>query len=188
MTMKLVIIFGPHAVGKMTVGQELAKQTGLRLFRNHMTIDIVSDLFENLPAERKRLTELFRHEIFDAFSKSDEYGMIFTYMWALDSQADWDYVNALEKLYTERGAQVYYAELEAPFDMRIERNKTENRLLNKPTKRNIEKSENLFRRLESKYRLNSFDGEIKKENYIKINNADMPPEEAARRIKEAFSL
>lgn len=31
-----VIIMGPHAVGKMTVGQELAKITGLRLFHNHM--------------------------------------------------------------------------------------------------------------------------------------------------------
>ena len=35
-------IFGPHAVGKMTVGQELSKITNLKLFHNHMTIDIVS--------------------------------------------------------------------------------------------------------------------------------------------------
>lgn len=39
--MKLVIITGPHAVGKMTVGQELERLTGLKLFHNHMTIDIV---------------------------------------------------------------------------------------------------------------------------------------------------
>ena len=58
--MKLVVIFGPHAVGKMTVGQALAAQTGLRLFHNHMTIDVVSDLFENMPGERSRLTQLFR--------------------------------------------------------------------------------------------------------------------------------
>lgn len=70
--MKLVIIFGPHAVGKMTVGQELAKLTGLKLFHNHMTIDIVSDLFRNMPEERNRLTTLFRKEIFEAFSKSDD--------------------------------------------------------------------------------------------------------------------
>lgn len=29
--MQLVIILGPHAVGKMTVGQELASITGLKL-------------------------------------------------------------------------------------------------------------------------------------------------------------
>ena len=44
--MKLVILFGPQAVGKMTVGQELAKQTGLKLFHNHMTIDLVSNFFD----------------------------------------------------------------------------------------------------------------------------------------------
>lgn len=32
MSKTLVIILGPHAVEKMTVGQELAKNTGLRLF------------------------------------------------------------------------------------------------------------------------------------------------------------
>ena len=37
---KLVLLTGPQAVGKMTVGQELAKITGLKLFHNHMTIDL----------------------------------------------------------------------------------------------------------------------------------------------------
>jgi len=67
--MKLVVIFGPHAVGKMTVGQELAKLTGLKLFHNHMTIDIVSNLFENMPKERSRLTNLFRKEILSRIPK-----------------------------------------------------------------------------------------------------------------------
>ena len=38
--MDFVIIFGPQAVGKMTVGEELAKKTRLKLFHNHMTIDL----------------------------------------------------------------------------------------------------------------------------------------------------
>ena len=33
----LVQIIGPQAVGKMTVGQELSKITGYKLFYNHMT-------------------------------------------------------------------------------------------------------------------------------------------------------
>ena len=61
--MKLIIITGPHAVGKMTVGQELAKITELRLFHHHMSIDVVSGLFENMPAERSRLPALFREEL-----------------------------------------------------------------------------------------------------------------------------
>lgn len=186
--MKLIIIFGPHAVGKMTVGQELSKITDLKLFHNHMTIDIVSDMFENLPIERNRLINLFRKEIFEAFSNSKEYGMIFTYMWAFDRQEDWDYINYVEELFASKGSAVYFVELEADYDLRIERNKTENRLLNKPTKRNLEKSEALFRNLETKYRLNSYEGEIKKTNYIKINNTDLLPEQAALIIKNKFSL
>lgn len=43
--MKLVMIVGDGAVGKMTVGQELMKRTGLRLFHNHMTIEPVLEIF-----------------------------------------------------------------------------------------------------------------------------------------------
>jgi len=42
---KLVIIMGAQAAGKMTVGQELAKITDLKLFHNHMTFDLVSEFF-----------------------------------------------------------------------------------------------------------------------------------------------
>ena len=43
--MKLVLIIGAGAVGKMTVGQELMKITNLRLFHNHMMIEPVIDIF-----------------------------------------------------------------------------------------------------------------------------------------------
>ena len=39
--MKLIIIFGAGAVGKMTVGQELTKITDLRLYHGHMDITSV---------------------------------------------------------------------------------------------------------------------------------------------------
>lgn len=186
--MKLVIICGPHAVGKMTVGQELAKLTGLKLFHNHMTIDIVTDLFSNYTNERGRLINLFRKEIFEAYSKTEEYGMIFTYMWAFDCKEDWDYIENLENIFISQGAEVYYVELEADYDLRLERNKTENRLLNKPSKRNLEHSESMFRRLEEKYRLNSLEEELNKSNYIRINNTNLSPDQVAEMIRSKFSL
>lgn len=36
--MRLLLLFGPQAVGKMTVGQALARITPLRLFHNHLII------------------------------------------------------------------------------------------------------------------------------------------------------
>ena len=43
--MILVFIHGAPAVGKLTVARELATLTGLPLFHNHLTVDLVSSLF-----------------------------------------------------------------------------------------------------------------------------------------------
>lgn len=44
--MKLIIIHGPPAAGKFTVGTELARLTGFRLFHNHVSIDCAKSVFE----------------------------------------------------------------------------------------------------------------------------------------------
>jgi len=186
--MKFVLIFGPQAVGKMTVGQELEKITDLKLFHNHMTIELVSPFFSYGTAEGKRLVSVFRQEIFEAVSKSDLYGLIFTYVWAFDAQADWDYVDSVCGLFESRGADIYFVELEADLNERIERNKTPNRLAHKPTKRNIELSERRFRDTESKCRLNSLEGEITQKNYMRIDNTAIGPAEVAKTIKTSFAL
>jgi hypothetical protein len=46
----------------------------------------------------------------------------------------------------------------------------------------------MFRKLEGKYRLNSLEGEITKRNYIRINNSNLSPENAAQMIKDKFGL
>lgn len=45
--MKLIFIYGPPAVGKFTVARELASLTGFKLFDNHLTIDVVTSIFEH---------------------------------------------------------------------------------------------------------------------------------------------
>jgi shikimate kinase len=186
--MKFIIIFGPQAVGKMTVGHELEKLTELKLFHNHMTIELVSPFFNYGTEAGKRLVSLFRQEIFEEVSKSNLDGLIFTYVWAFDLQSDWDYVDKICDIFESKGGVVFFVELEADLEERLERNKSPHRLNHKPTKRNIERSEQDLRSTMEKYRLNSYDGEIKKENYIKINNTEMSPEEVAKMIKEKFQL
>ena len=73
--MKLVFIIGSGAVGKMTVGQELAKRTGLKLFYNHVTIEPVLELFGNFNVEA---VKGMRDIIFREFAKTDNEGLIFT--------------------------------------------------------------------------------------------------------------
>ena len=85
--MKVLFLFGNAAVGKMTVGQELMKITGLRLCHNHMTIEPVIEIFGKYDGH---ITARLREVIFEEFAKSDNYGIIFTYMWAFEAQEDWD--------------------------------------------------------------------------------------------------
>jgi adenylate kinase family enzyme len=186
--MKLVLLFGPQAVGKMTVGQELAKITDLKLFHNHMTIDLVSHFFDYGTKEGKKLVSLFRREIFEEVSKSNLYGMIFTYVWAFDMQEDWDYVNEVSRLFESRGGTVYFVGLEADVEERLERNKSSNRLEHKPSKRDIEWSEGDLKKSMETYRLNSLEGEIKYSNYIKISNTNLSAQEVAKIIKGKFLL
>lgn len=183
--MNLIMIIGAGAVGKMTVGQELMKITDYRLFHNHHMIEPVIDIFGRF--DGATVNEL-RELIFDNFIKSNNVGMIFTYMWAFDMQSDWDYVKHVTDKFEASGGSVYYVELVADQKVRIERNKTENRLRNKASKRDIVTSEDRMLREETRYRIVSRNNEIPFENYIKIDNTNLEPAEVAHMIKEHFNL
>lgn len=185
--MKFILIFGPQAVGKMTVGHELEKLTELKLLHNHATIDLLEPLF-GFTEEMWQLSSLFRNEIFKAYAESDKYGLIFTFLWALNDPEDWKNVKNVCRIFEERGAEIYFVELEADVEERLKRNITPHRLEHKPTKRNVVQSEqHLLKSLET-MRFNSLEGEIKQEHYIKINNQQLSPAETAQRIKDKFGL
>jgi hypothetical protein len=44
--MNLIFIHGAPAVGKLTVARHLAELTGYRLFHNHLTVDLLSAVFD----------------------------------------------------------------------------------------------------------------------------------------------
>ena len=182
--MKFVLIFGDAAVGKMTVGQELTKITDLRLFHNHMTIDPVRDVFGD--PRRFDIIERLRTIIFEEFAATDNYGLIFTFMWIFDKPYDWERVERMTNIFKEKNADIYYVELHAPLDIRLQRSTTENRLHHKPSWRDKEKSENFLRN--HGFRCVSYEGEIPYDNYIKIDNSNLAPDIVAKMIKEKFSL
>ncbi len=178
--MKLILIVGSGAVGKMTVGQELMKITDLRLFHNHMMIEPVIDIFGYFHGG---VTQKLREVIFEEFLKSDNAGMIFTFMWAFDMPSDREYIMSVAQRFDE----VYCVELIADQAVRLERNKTENRLKSKASKRDLEVSEQRLLN-EERYRLVSEEGEIPFDNYLRIDNTDLAPDVVAKMIKEKFDL
>ena len=192
--MKLVFLIGSGAVGKMTVGQELAKITELRLFHNHMAIEPVIEIFGYYDWEtialggfNSQVIDELREVIFREFARSDLLGMIFTYMWAFDHPGDWEYIEHVKDIFRPCGAEFYCAELIAPQEIRLERNATENRIRNKPSKADVALSSERLKK-EDGCRLVSREGEVPFEHYLRIDNSSLPAAEAARLIKESFRL
>ena len=75
---KFIQIIGPQAVGKMTVGQELAKITNYKLLYNHMTIEMVRLIFDYDKEVFRKMNSIIRYEIFlSYYSKEVEMDMKF---------------------------------------------------------------------------------------------------------------
>ncbi len=185
---KFILIIGPQAVGKMTVGQELSKITGYKLFYNHMTIEMIRLIFDYDKAAYSKMNKLIRYEVFKEFSKSNEKGIIFT--GCFDFGNDFEEEKQETDSWMELFDESYVVELEAPLEERLKRNKTSNRLEHKASKRNLEWSENELLKSMEKHKLNSEQGQGEKifKNYIKIYNEQISPEEVAEIIKEKFNL
>lgn len=186
--MKFILLFGPPAVGKMSVGRELEKITGLKLFHNHMTIELVVPFFYFGTKSHNRLVGLFRREIFKEVAKSDLEGLIFTFVWAFNLKSEEKYVDKIVKVFQDVGAEIYYVELEADLKERLRRNKTAERLEHKPTKRDLESSERILLEHERDYRFNTKKNEFHRKNYLKIDNTHLSSEKVAELIKKKFKL
>ncbi len=183
--MKLLLLFGNSAVGKMTVGQELCKITPFRLFHNHVTIEPVLEVFGTFHMEAiLRLRDVF----FQEFAKTDNYGLIFTYMWDFDSPHDWKIVADIKDIFNLPEDDIYHVELIASQDVRLERNRTENRLVHKASKRDLPASEARLLQGDQVHRCESRPGELTFKNYLRLDNTNISAAEAAQIIKNTFQF
>ncbi len=187
--MKLIFILGPPAVGKMTIGQALVKQTSFKLFHNHQSIELALELFGHGSPEFRKINEGIRDLVFKTCAASENIdGLIFTLVMAFDLQEDWDYLEKIKAVFQPYGWSFYFVELAAPMDIRLARNTTENRLKHKPSKRKLAQSKKGIIEMEKRYRLNTLPDEFKAANYIKIETAGKSVEEITALIIAQFKF
>ena len=179
-----ITIFGPQAVGKMTVGEELSKQLNIPLFHNHVSIDLVLKYLEW--SEGQQIISSIREDIMTTMVANKKPGLIFTFIWDFASQADWDFMTKNNDIFKDYDK--YYIELYSDVDTRLERNITENRLEKKWTKRNTAWSNNELVESMDRHRMTSHDNEVPYKNYIKIDNTNLSPTETATLIIKHFNL
>jgi hypothetical protein len=183
----LVVLLGPPAVGKMATGRALEELTGYPLFHNHMTIELVLPFFGFGSEPFSRLVSEIRRMIFVEVAGSDLSGLIFTWVWAFNEPSDRTFITELKDLFSTSGSRVVFVELWADLETRLARNRTDLRLREKASKRDLDASEARLLEAEERYRMNS-DDDFPFEEHVRIDNTQAEPAEVARRIVEHFSL
>lgn len=187
--MNFYMIIGPQAVGKMTVGQALAHRTGAKLFYNHMTIDLVDHFFDYSTPQGKQLVKDYRDLLFQAVLSCENYpGFIFTFVCDFETHDGLAYVYDTCRTFEAAGHTAYIIELNSDYGTRKERNITENRMLHKRLKQDIDKSTHLFEKFEQGGRTKSFKGEIDWPRYLRVDNTILSPEQVVDVIISSFSL
>lgn len=182
---RLLLITGPPAVGKMTVGRAVADRSAFRLFHNHHTIEMLLDVFDYGTPAFTTLNAEFRRRVVEEAAASGT-DLVFTYVWGMDAASEADY---LERLVAPYDGRIAVVELVADLDTRLARNRTEHRLAEKKSKRDVDWSDANVLELESGHRMTSSPGLdapaerlLARWPHLVLDNTDLPADEAADRI------
>lgn len=117
----------------MTIGRSVTKNSSLRLFHNHMTIEHLLETFGHGTPAFNTLNTEFRRRVLEEAAKHGV-DLVFSVVWALDCPDDLADMTS----YTGIFVSVAFVELRADLNIRLARNGTEERLLHKASKRDVE--------------------------------------------------
>lgn len=184
----ILFVVGPPAVGKMSVGQAVSERTGLRLFHNHIAIELALRYFDYGTPAFHRIDGEIRRLVIEEVAASDLPGLVFTYVWAFNVPEDQALVEEYAKPFRERGARVLFVELEATQAERLKRIAGLSRLAEKPSRRDLDASRRDLLETDARYQLNSGGKFDARQDYLRINNTLLTPGEVAERVIEHFAL
>lgn len=122
--MKLIFIYGPPASGKLTIAEILSERTGIPLFHNHLSRDLVKDIYGDKLRDNYELVDRIRFDVLDYCSKNDT-DLIFTYVYG--GSDDDDNVREFIKTVEDNKGEVFFVELSTNRDDLIARVGNESR-------------------------------------------------------------
>ena len=176
--MKLVFIYGPPAVGKLTVAQELATMTGYKLFHNHLTVDLALAFFDFGTKEFGKYLDQLRMQAFETAAKGNLAGVIFTFAFAYP--LDTFFVEDVKAIVEENGGAVCFVQLICA------REELERRVLNES--RQKFKKINTVEKLRELLNRHDLFTPIPYEESLTIDTQVTPPRDAAQKIVEHYDL
>ena len=122
--MKLITIYGPPAVGKLTIAEKLSERTDIPLFHNHLSRDLVKDIYKDKLIENYALVDRIRFDVLDYCSKNDT-DLIFTYVYG--GSFDDENVRKFIQIIKDNGGESIFVELTASREDLVSRVSNESR-------------------------------------------------------------
>ena len=186
---ELLAVFGPPAVGKMTVGRAIAAASDFRLFHNHHTIEPLAEVFGFDHPSFERLKEVWRTQVLEEAAASG-LRLVFTFAWPVDDEEDVAIVRRTIAPYVDRGLPVSFVELYADLEDRLVRNVQADRVAAKPSKSDLVWSDAHVREMDLR-RMNTdpdrpghADVLLAEHRHLRLDNTDLAPDEVAARVLE----
>ncbi|MDO3395916.1 hypothetical protein QWJ41_09325 [Nocardioides sp. SOB44] len=188
MTGELLLITGPPAVGKMTVGRAICARSDFRLFHNHHTVEPLLEVFGHGTPPFERLTLEFRRRVLE---EAVEHGLrlVFTLVWGVDDPVEAALVGQMVEPYRKAGLPVRWVELYADLETRLARNGGADRIVAKPSKADLVWSDAHVREVDQRLRMNTdpleptvADELLADVEHLRLDNAALTADEAAQRV------
>ena len=175
--MKVLFLYGAPAVGKLTVANEIAKQTDFKVFHNHLSIDCIKPVFEFGSQPFHKLVEIIRSETL-AEAARQNVNVIFTFCYAKD--LDDDYVKRTVEIVESNRGQVIFVLLTC------ESSELEKRICDDSRhKFSKVKTVKTLNELLEKYQLFS---PVNDYQSLQIDNTNLNPSETATQIIKYYNL
>jgi hypothetical protein len=176
--MTLVFLYGLPGVGKLTTAVALSTLTGIRLFHNHLSFDLVKSVFDFPTPPFGRLMETIRLATFEAAASEGLPALIFTFVYA--APEDDSFVARTVEIVERHGGAVKFVRLYC--DQAV--NEARVVAADRHTRGKISTVDSL-RRMQARWRL---DAAIPHSPSLEVDNSALSPAESARRIAKELGL
>ena len=122
-TPRLVFLYGPPAVGKLTVARAIADRLPFKILHNHVTIDAVTEVLPFGSDTFWRVVGRFRRDLVEA-AAGENIDLIYTFVFA---PGDEQHVADVVSPYEKAGGAVSFVQLLAPREVLLQRVLAESR-------------------------------------------------------------